>query len=420
MMYVFLFLIACVGVSSQLHKKSNLRDFLKDTLCDCVRLEGPISDSQCDFESVNEAVTYFYAPLLSSLSTSTFFKYFKVDLHRNCPFWHEEGKCMMEGCSVCTCDEREIPQNWLYSPPKQVQEFAPPPEQHQQQQSDLPTPSGWISAEIRGTSESPDLEDRLGRVQPTSNYPAQSTSQAITDEQQTQYLQETEDDWTYVDDDLDSPAGSTPLERLPPHSNPYAYLASFEQPPAVKKNPGAFVNLLQNPERFTGYSGPSASRVWRAIQEENCFSKSTIEQEQCLEKRTFHRLMSGLQASISTHIAMGYYYAEPKNEWGVNVPLFIKAVGSHRDRMVNLYFTFLFVLRAVTKAEPILTAYSFDTGNITGKHSIRPLLPCHTLTPLTMPYPTPFTNRGHVCEVSHHPTDHRQRRSSFKDGTGST
>lgn len=32
-----------------------------------------------------------------------------------------------------------------------------------------------------------------------------------------------------------------------------------------------YVDLLANPERFTGYAGPSASRVWKAIYEENCF-----------------------------------------------------------------------------------------------------------------------------------------------------
>lgn len=34
---------------------------------------------------------------------------------------------------------------------------------------------------------------------------------------------------------------------------------------------GAYVNLLQNSERFTGYAGPSAARVWKSIQQENCF-----------------------------------------------------------------------------------------------------------------------------------------------------
>lgn len=35
---------------------------------------------------------------------------------------------------------------------------------------------------------------------------------------------------------------------------------------------GVYVDLLQNPERFTGYAGPSSSRVWKAIYEENCFT----------------------------------------------------------------------------------------------------------------------------------------------------
>ena len=32
-----------------------------------------------------------------------------------------------------------------------------------------------------------------------------------------------------------------------------------------------FVDLMKNPERFTGYAGASANRVWRSIYEENCF-----------------------------------------------------------------------------------------------------------------------------------------------------
>ena len=49
---------------------------------------------------------------------------------------------------------------------------------------------------------------------------------------------------------------------------------------------GVYVNLLQNPETFTGYSGPSARRVWQGIQEENCFGGID---DQCLEKRAFFR-----------------------------------------------------------------------------------------------------------------------------------
>lgn len=32
-----------------------------------------------------------------------------------------------------------------------------------------------------------------------------------------------------------------------------------------------YVDLLLNPERYTGYAGPSAHRIWRSIYQENCF-----------------------------------------------------------------------------------------------------------------------------------------------------
>jgi Endoplasmic Reticulum Oxidoreductin 1 (ERO1) len=49
---------------------------------------------------------------------------------------------------------------------------------------------------------------------------------------------------------------------------------------------GAYVNLLQNPEQFTGYAGPSAARVWQSIQQENCFGG---QDDTCVEKRVFYR-----------------------------------------------------------------------------------------------------------------------------------
>ena len=165
---------------------------------------------------------------------------------------------------------------------------------------------------------------------------------------------------------------------------------------------GAYVNLLQNPEQFTGYAGPSAARVWQSIQQENCFGG---QDDTCVEKRVFYRwvahegtilfyylinnqyislmiityqflnicrLMSGLQASISTHIAQQYYY--PDGRWDTNIPLFVKAVGSHPDRLNNLYFTFLFVLRAVTKAGSVLTEYPYHTGNKADDEMVKTLI----------------------------------------------
>lgn len=87
---------------------------------------------------------------------------------------------------------------------------------------------------------------------------------------------------------------------------------------------------MLNPERFTGYAGESAHRVWGAIYEENCFGLSEPvvgglaraeegrgwtggkaaglqggfgsqvkeslvkkKEEECLEKRIYYRIISG-------------------------------------------------------------------------------------------------------------------------------
>lgn len=75
-----------------------------------------------------------------------------------------------------------------------------------------------------------------------------------------------------------------------------------------------YVDLIENPERFTGYSGPSANRVWQSIYQENCFSNGkestalgSSAWEQCVERQIFYRVVSGLHASISVHLADQFY-----------------------------------------------------------------------------------------------------------------
>ena len=88
-------------------------EFMQCRLCRSVRLQGLISDCSCDFNSVDKSVTKFFTPLLENITSLTFFRYFRVDLEEPCPFWHEDGQCMMESCSVCTCEESEVPESWM-------------------------------------------------------------------------------------------------------------------------------------------------------------------------------------------------------------------------------------------------------------------------------------------------------------------
>lgn len=94
------------------------------------------------------------------------------------------------------------------------------------------------------------------------------------------------------------------------------------------------MDLTLNPERFTGYSGPAAHRIWEAIYDENCFGIAEadfhasigkqesdllttspfgttpahssplvhraheVEKETCLEKRVFYRIISGMPIAL--------------------------------------------------------------------------------------------------------------------------
>ncbi|KAL5564652.1 hypothetical protein UlMin_027816 [Ulmus minor] len=122
-----------------------------------------------------------------------------------------------------------------------------------------------------------------------------------------------------------------------------------------------YVNLQLNPERYTGYTGPSARRIWDAVYSENCPRYSTG--EICQEKKVLYKLISGLHSSISIHLAADYLLDETTNMWGQNLEILYDRVLKYPDRVRNLYFTFLFVLRAVTKATDYLEQAEYDTGN---------------------------------------------------------
>lgn len=150
-----------------------------------------------------------------------------------------------------------------------------------------------------------------------------------------------------------------------------------------------YVDLLLNPERYTGYRGKSAHRIWRSIYLENCFDgaaqsnallshinavPSTLN-SLCMEQRSFYRLISGLHSSINIHLTANYLLAETNNfmsanaEWGRNVDEFIQRFSADSTKgegpnwLKNLYFIYLIELRALAKAAPWLRNEPYFTGN---------------------------------------------------------
>ena len=129
-----------------------------------------------------------------------------------------------------------------------------------------------------------------------------------------------------------------------------------------------YVNLRINPEGNTGYTGAEARKVWAAIHE-NC-PKGSLD-DMCMEERVLMRLLSGFHMSITTHVALNFHNvtlmdrnSQPiGHEWRPNLEMFDKVIKPHPDRIKNVYFTYLFLLRAIAKSKPFLESYSYNTGN---------------------------------------------------------
>lgn len=292
-----------------------------DQSCFC-HLTGVLDDCFCDVESIDVFNNFKVYPLIKKLTERDFFRYYKLNLRRPCPFWADDGHCSIKDCHVEPCPESKIP---------------------------VGIKSGnynKYSKAINAVSDLSDCEqaEDLGAINSTLS---NQSKRAFAD-------------WARHDDAQDH------FCELDDETSPEA----------------EYVDLLLNPERYTGYKGPSAWRVWNSIYEENCFKPRSVYRPLnplapsrgdddgeafynwleglCLEKRVFYRLISGLHSSINIHLCAEYLIEEVwgKAVWGPNVlefrrrfdPAEAKEEGTRR--LKNLYFLYLIELRALTKVAP--------------------------------------------------------------------
>eukprot|EP01004_Peranema_trichophorum_P004268 NODE_3202_length_1401_cov_32.657277_g2784_i0.p1 GENE.NODE_3202_length_1401_cov_32.657277_g2784_i0~~NODE_3202_length_1401_cov_32.657277_g2784_i0.p1 ORF type:complete len:422 (+),score=88.29 NODE_3202_length_1401_cov_32.657277_g2784_i0:75-1340(+) len=261
----------------------------------------PIADACCCSKEDVDNTLHETLVLLNRLVQRPYFRYWKANLERPCPYWAVELMCGAAAgggpapCNVCSCDENEVP------------------------------------IALR--------HDSMCGLDPFSSPPPQQVTL-----------------------DVDHTVGDG-LQQWDDSSTMWFYEDSSGDPNAV------YIDLVRNPEANTGYTGDSAKRVWMAIYSENCFIGDFT--KMCMPERAFYRLVSGLHASISTQISAKFYQKgvfdanRPETfQWDPNPTLFMKIVGNFADRIDNLYYLYLFVLRALTKAKPyLMTGISFNTGN---------------------------------------------------------
>uniref|UniRef100_A0A672P7P5 ERO1-like protein alpha n=1 Tax=Sinocyclocheilus grahami TaxID=75366 RepID=A0A672P7P5_SINGR len=291
---------------------------------------GTLDDCACDVETIDRFNNKEIFPKLQKLLSSDYFRFYKVNLNNPCPFWTDHSQCGLKYCAVKPCTPGEVPEG-------------------------LKSSSYKYSEAASQDIEECEKAEKLGAV-----------NGSLSDETR-QALQE----WKKHDDESDR----------------FCMLDDEDSPESQ------YVDLLLNPERFTGYKGPEAWRIWNSIYEENCFKPYSVKRPLnplasnsglCVEKRAFFRLISGLHASINIHLSARYLLDENwfKMKWGHNVSEFQLRFdeelteGEGPKRLRNLYFLYLIELRALAKILPYFErpAFHLYTGQRTQDNENKKLL----------------------------------------------
>lgn len=322
-----------------------------------------VSDACASYATLDRLNRRVNPAVLDLTSSTDFFSHYRLNLfHKKCPFWDEEnGLCGNVACAVTTLDNEE----------------------------DIPLV--WRSSE-------------LGKLEgPRASHPnARARQERAPDKPLAGSLGEDVGESCVVeyDDECDERDYCVP-----------------EDESATSK--GDYVSLIQNPERFTGYAGAGAAQVWDAIYRENCFQRSSfphsaqlgmsplpprgpaahdfkavidaagrIDQlrrqreavepltpfvartgleatdDECLEKRVFYRVISGMHASISTHLCWDFLN-QTTGEWMPNHACYAGRLRNHPERISNLYFNYALVTRAVAKLGPHIAGSGANGGGYT-------------------------------------------------------
>uniref|UniRef100_A0AAY4AMC2 ERO1-like protein alpha n=1 Tax=Denticeps clupeoides TaxID=299321 RepID=A0AAY4AMC2_9TELE len=281
--------------------------------CFC-QVAGSLDDCACDVETIDAFNSDKLFPGLQELLSSDYFRFYKANLNKPCPFWRG-GQPLR---------------------PARLR--------------------GEYSSVANEDAEECEKAEKLGAVNSTLS---KETQQALLE-------------WNRHDDEADR-----------------FCTADDEDSPDSE-----YVDLLLNPERFTGYKGPEAWQIWNSIYEENCFKPHAVKRPLnpaaaemppgpfhhgadvlmsplsglCVEKRAFYRLVSGLHTSINVHLSARYLLSDSwyERKWGHNITEFQQRFdeelteGEGPKRLRNLYFLYLIELRALAKALPFFQRPSFQ------------------------------------------------------------
>jgi len=307
--------------------------------CFCPLAKGELEDCPCSSHQIEVFNNRSVQPQLMPLLESHFFRYFQVDFSRPCRHWPQgEGACASPLCAIEVCSE------------DQVQDATLKINKDEEGNASF---KHILFEKVKHL-----VEDW---VEPYYIYILDLFGYSFETQCEEKYSE-------HEDVNRDLPEGLEveqfcPLDTEGEESN------------------CQFVDLVNNEEKYTGYSGRASNKVWEKIYNELCFQpegenqlNSETVKSMCLEKRAFYRVVSGLHASISIHICSRYLLEEEKPlfgkpaVWGKNYPEFSRRFSPSTtssegpERLKNVYFLYLLELRALVKAAPLLNKLHLHSG----------------------------------------------------------
>lgn len=165
------------------------------------------STCEVTFQEINDINKHIRHDIVSLVNTD-FFKYFKLDLYKQCPFWNDDNAyCINRACAVDVVEDWDnLPEYW--------------------------------QPEVLGSLDNSSIGDS-----------------------------ETDDDEFKFLDQLC--AGDPKVNLNVDFHKPDVDYCDMED---FSKEGSVLVDLSANPERFTGYGGEQSGQIWSSIYGENCFS----------------------------------------------------------------------------------------------------------------------------------------------------
>ena len=120
---------------------------------------------------------------------------------------------------------------------------------------------------------------------------------------------------------------------------------------------GTYINLLKNPEGYTGYKG---SHIWNAIFKENCFTEKYS--SLCVEDKIFSNIFTGWLAVTNFEIGCNFRNRNTKEKY-INITYVTNKFLYQKDKIDNLFFLYSLILKAANKAVPYFLEYDYSSGD---------------------------------------------------------